>query len=521
MSQSPSYDLKRLETSKYFYNTLGIGNIIYFGTNQGVFKLLDGKIKLHNKEIVGPIAVENGNIEAGTVRVSNQFSNILPREYKEAPKNVYINQDILYLTVKGKLFVFDRYDYDLNSIGSVRAITENYIGTYGGVIRKGDSSKILNYTNSYIREYDKATFICWDGLYVFCDSIKKNYHSGISSGVNVKGKQLGIAKDIIEIEHPNYLINTDKGFFNINIIEDEATLISNDFSEVNFVNWFEKPKSISNETLFSYKNKIFSINLLTFDISTLFEFQNEITSVYANGLEEIYILLDSSLIRFNKYNGEQSVIMENLRLVNDVGVFENFVFVTTDLGLHLYDRYTKVIQKNVLNDELNKKAFFIGKDTLFLGGVNGLYKFDYSGISNLFLTKVNQSKPVENSFIQDIIKLKWQILSCVLLLLVISNLMIYKKYKNEQKLKYVVSVDLKSDIEKYINENISSVNIETIKSTFNLSNNQLYSYMGNVNPGEVIRRKRVSLVKKLRKANTSEQEISTLTGFSISYLKKI
>jgi predicted transcriptional regulator len=44
--------------------------------------------------------------------------------------------------------------------------------------------------------------------------------------------------------------------------------------------------------------------------------------------------------------------------------------------------------------------------------------------------------------------------------------------------------------------------------------------MGSVNPGEVIRAKRVSLVKKLRKRNTSEEEIAKATGFSIIYLKK-
>ena len=45
--------------------------------------------------------------------------------------------------------------------------------------------------------------------------------------------------------------------------------------------------------------------------------------------------------------------------------------------------------------------------------------------------------------------------------------------------------------------------------------------MGSVNPGEVILAKRVSLVKKLRKRNTSEEEIAKATGFSISYLKKV
>jgi len=45
--------------------------------------------------------------------------------------------------------------------------------------------------------------------------------------------------------------------------------------------------------------------------------------------------------------------------------------------------------------------------------------------------------------------------------------------------------------------------------------------MDRTNPGEVIRRKRISLTRKLRKQGVSELEISNQTGFSVSYLKKI
>ena len=45
--------------------------------------------------------------------------------------------------------------------------------------------------------------------------------------------------------------------------------------------------------------------------------------------------------------------------------------------------------------------------------------------------------------------------------------------------------------------------------------------MDRINPGEVIRRKRITLTKKLRKQGVSELEISKQTGFSLSYLKKV
>jgi hypothetical protein len=321
--------------------------------------------------------------------------------------------------------------------------------------------------------------------------------------------------------HPNYLLNTEKGIFKINIDEDSFSLITTDFSEINFANWYQKPTKYSNEKWFSHQNKIYSLNLVNFDITFLYEFQEEIKSVCIRGAEEIYVLLESSLRSLNQYTGEQTVIMDNLSLVNDVGIFENMLFVTSDLGVHLYDINSQIVLKDFINDEFNKKAFFISKDSLFLGGVNGIYNFDHSSISTLVLKKLNQSRSTDKSFLSLARKNELQLFLGVFILLVVSNIILYKKYKQAQKLKNVVSVDLKSEIEMYIDENINSVNIEALKLAFGLSNNQLYSYLGNVKPGIIIRKKRLSLLKKLRRANASEEEISKQTGFSISYLKKI
>lgn len=521
LSQNINFDLKSVHTSRYFYNSVNFENEIYFGTNEGIFKLIDGKFNFHTKSIVGPIAIRNGKLVEGTVTVSRQFKDLLPVKYRNIPNNVLVSKDNLYIISNGKLFVYEKNSFNIKILGSVRAISENYIGTYDGVRRKGDSEEILPYTNSYIREFDNATFICWDGLYVINDSINKNYFSETYGEVLIKDNLLGRAKDIIELKHPHYIFTSDKGIYNVNIIEESVSLISNEFSDANFF-WNGIPVDYRDgKSWFFNKNKIFNIDLNTFDISPLFEFQEEIKSVYVRGNQEIYVLLESKLLLLDQTSDSQEVVMENLRLLNDVGVFENFVFITSDLGVHLYDRDSKTFQKNIINDEFNKKAFFIGKDSLLLGGVNGLYSFDYISISNLFLKKRYQSVSADNSFLLITKKYKWQILAGLVLLLMITNLIFYFKYKTAQKLKYVVSEELKSKIEAFIDENISSVNIEALKSEFNLSNNQLYSYMGNVNPGEIIRKKRLALVKKLRRANESEEVISKKTGFSVSYLKKI
>ena len=521
LSQNINFDLKSVHTSRYFYNSVNFENEIYFGTNEGIFKLIDGKFNFHTKSIVGPIAIRNGKLVEGTVTTSRQFKDLLPVKYRNIPNNVLVSKDNLYIISNGKLFVYEESSFNIKTLGSVRAISENYIGTYNGVRRKGDSEEILPYTNSYIREFDNATFICWDGLYVINDSINKNYFSETYGEVLIKDNLLGRAKDIIEIKHPHYIYTSDKGIYNVNIIEESVSLISNEFSDANFF-WNGIPVEYRDgKSWFFNKNKIFNIDLNTFDISPLFEFQEEIKSVYVRGNQEIYVLLESKLLLLDQTSDSQEVVMENLRLLNDVGVFENFVFITSDLGLHLYDRDSKTFQQNIINDEFNKKAFFIGKDSLLLGGVNGLYSFDYISISNLFLKKRYQSVSADNSFLLITKKYKWQILAGLVLLLMITNLIFYFKYKTAQKLKYVVSEELKSEIEAFIDENISSVNIEALKSEFNLSNNQLYSYMGNVNPGEIIRKKRLALVKKLRRANESEEVISKKTGFSVSYLNKI
>ena len=253
----------------------------------------------------------------------------------------------------------------------------------------------------------------------------------------------------------------------------------------------------------------------------MYNFKKNINGVLSFGTNEFYILFDDSLVRFNASSKTIEILIDGLRLVNDVGLFQIFVFVTTDLGLSIYDKNSQVGVKYIFNDEFNKKAYYVKKDSLLLGGTNGLYSISYPALTNLFLNKIKINNPKPLSVTDQLIKYKWHLIGLFSLLLFISNVILYKKFREAKKMSFVDVSSLKNEIESYIDQNLSTVNIEILKSEFSLTNKQLYDYMGNENPGEIIRKKRVSLVKKLRKNRKSEDEISKLTGFSISYLKKI
>jgi len=66
------------------------------------------------------------------------------------------------------------------------------------------------------------------------------------------------------------------------------------------------------------------------------------------------------------------------------------------------------------------------------------------------------------------------------------------------------------------------VSIESICLEFNVNQNEIYKILRNEKkPGELIRGERIKVVREMRKKKKSEEEISSATGFSISYLKKI
>jgi hypothetical protein len=85
----------------------------------------------------------------------------------------------------------------------------------------------------------------------------------------------------------------------------------------------------------------------------------------------------------------------------------------------------------------------------------------------------------------------------------------------------VDTITTRENVIRYIHQNISKVTIQSICDNFNISPIQLYEILEEDKPGEVIRKHRISLVRKFRKEKKDENFIAEHTGFSVSYLKKI
>ena len=522
--QNLDYEMVFFDSSNFYYNSIIVRNEVFIGSNNGVFELKGSELDLHDPNLKGPIKNQSNKIVSGQVFVSNLFRELLPASMQNDLVNSALYGDDLVLISNGKLFVFRKTFYSKESVGSVRSIGENFIGTYSGVFRKDDNSKIIGYTNGYIREFDNATFICWDGLLYMKDSAIKNFNNPLVRGVSIRNKSYGLANDIIEFNHPNYLLSTDEGLFSLNVEDEDVQMISDTFDDVNFANY---PKFIDNKflpfVLFSFKESVYSMDKSSMKVSVLHTFNDVIESFLYGSAEVMFILFGDRLIEFNPSTGRKKVVMDELVNVNDVGIFKNFVFVTTDSGLHIYDNSSGLFARNIIRSEFNKKAFFVGDDQLFLGSVSGIFSLKIADLTNAFLLTVGQADKAKNIFFVPVDKLKWPVLILMMATLVLTNIFFYRKYRSVslKSSEQLLVNETKYEIEQFIDENLSSVNLEILKSQFDLSNYALYNIMDKRNPGEVIRRKRLSLVKTLRKQNVAESEISKQTGFSISYLKKI
>ena len=88
--------------------------------------IVDNKMK-------GPIEQLKGRIEKGNIYYDNFYNYLLPSSYKGLETTHLFFDNTLYIICKGDLFVFESGSYNLKSFPSIRSISKNYIGTYGGI----------------------------------------------------------------------------------------------------------------------------------------------------------------------------------------------------------------------------------------------------------------------------------------------------------------------------------------------------------------------------------------------------
>jgi outer membrane protein assembly factor BamB len=518
------FELKETHQTSYFYNTIVVDNKLFFGTSNGV-QYYDNKtktLKLINSNIVGAIDHYNGEFINIPTPIDNLYSHLLPTNYSKSKSNSLVYRSDIYVICRGVLFVFNLKSYNFKPFPSVRAISKNYIGAYGGIYSLVNNEKLEfpTYTNSFIREFDGVTFINWDGLSIIDKNRQRNFYASSGDGIEIKGSVIGMANDIEKIGNNSFLLFTSEGIylFNDKTLNIKQVLSASKYGTLNFIR-SEKDINGASRVFLHNDKTIFQYLTKTNEIINITSINEQIVDVFSDAASAYYIITGKDVRKIHLTEKKENYILfDNIILPNNIGIFKNFVFVSSDLGLHLFDLKTKTGKELIIKEEFNKNAFFIDNNKLYLGSINGLYELDNSTLTYLF----NEQAIVQIE--ENIIIRKENLLIYGLLIILLGAagfLLFRQKIKkiNEKREKYK-GIN-QAQINEYIVSNISSVSINSICNHFELPVNKLYNLLGKKKPGDLIREERLKIVKQMKIENKSIKEIAQATGFSTSYLKKL
>jgi len=516
ISQSEFYKLKYFNSEFYFYNTVKLDENLLFGTSLGVLRFNDNNtFILQNEDIIGPIGLNHGEIYKAYRSINNSFNYLLPENYKYSLSTILFDGEYLYLINSGDLFIFEKLTLNFKSTGSVRSISENYIGTYEGIINRENDSllKFPTYTSGYIREFKNATFILWDGLSVINQGNQKNYYDYTNESILLGDQLIGVGHDVVEIRHPKYLVSTSRGLFEIDIDLEKSTQILD--AEEGTFSFIRTERNIFGlEIVYFYDSRnIYQYNMVTGEKSTI-AIDIYPLSVFSESSSTYYILTKESLLyKHLKEPKLNQILIDNIN-GHSIGKLGDLIYILSDEGLSLYHLAKSGSQLNVLKNEFNRLAHKVIDDKLYLGGVSGIYVMDYLTLEQLY------DNNRENNLKKDSSNLWWYLSLLVVFIFGLWTIW-WQRRMIESKLPNVEIKSFYDTVVNIINEDIANTDINTICKRLNISTAALYEQLGEVKPGKLIRRERIKIVRSMRKTNASDHEIAKATGFSISYLKKI
>lgn len=517
-----NYQLRKVFSDSYFYNVVKDENQIYVSSQTGIYSVntvLD--IELYAPNIIGWIN-SDFEIDDTLKYVKNEeFIEVLPFEFR----NSYLSSERLgnYLCIvsRGTLFIYEEVFYTHNFGPSVRSISENYLGTYEGIFYGGIKLDYPKFTDGWIREFNDVTFICYGGIFLkFKDQSSYDLISPLSGQFSVKGLDYGFVNDVTEINHPEYLIFSSKGLLIFNVDSFEVNYLERySLDAVNSDKRYYKYALTENyrdeiENIYVWNSnyyKKFSTSARGFD--TIVSFSKEVKALSNLGPGQLYTLDFNNELNFIdvKDSTLNFSLSKHDNRPHTTVLLRDYILVLGDLGLDAINRITKSHTKSIISDELNRDAWFTTDDEVVLGGVFGTYSFSRDNLDRFIEMKFS-SNDSQGTLGPSLLYYLY-----IIIPLLIVVLLLIKLLKNQRQKKGMLS----KDIEAYIENNLSTVTVSSILENFLISNSELYKIMGNKKPGALIRELRMKKVLELRSNAVDIKEISRVTGFSMSYLKKL
>ena len=511
-SLTNEFTIKKIYDDKIFYNFVTYENELYVSSNKGIYKFNsnDDDLVLFDKTIFGPINTifqKNNNFK---IKFVNNSPKLYPELYSKEITDFAYQDNNLFVIARGKLLIYNNLTYSFESVGSVRSINDNSIGSYGGVYINGNKLEKITYTDGQIKEFDSITFVCYNGLLSFKDNIETKLYNNDNS-IRTKG-EYGAISNIFEIGNSNYLLISDKGLYNYDYNSNNFKLIYTALTKIIPVrNKIESRIKDRGEFHFIDDKKYLSINVnsniieiidddLGFDIIDILESDIDGNDFYAISNDNLFLSLKRTTQGLSLL--KEIPIISTAHTISD---YDNLIFLTGNNGLSIFEKSKEKIINSYIVDEFNRAAVFKGNNQISFGSIHGVYNID------------NVIDFERNLLFKDYkIDSQKTYLYYVALIFIIILLLVLKKLNK----KNISDEQLISNIKSFINKNLSIATLKMLESEFNLDYNDINSINKNFKPAKYIKKQRLELTKKMLLNSNSISAISKRTGYSETYLLK-
>ena len=505
--QDYDYELVSVDSEKIYYTIIKFEGSLFFGTNQGVYKLEKGiQLVEHNPSVKGSITT---NLKQETLRIS----------FTRAPKNIPIGefgssitaiqsfQNYVYVISRGKLLIFKNKLYSFSPYESVRSITTSYIGSYNGIFQRGEVLTYPPYTNGQIKEYDDITFICYDGIVAI-----RGDRQDILYDAPAGNRTYGAIENIFKLQNGNYVVVSDLGLYLYNLEENLFQMIYDGRDgpiiplRVSFRDGFEFKPGF----WFGQNNTLYKINLSTYQVSTIQTFDAKIVDLVSER-DIFYVLTSDQQITSLYSDNHRTFVVNKIPLTATYHTLEhkrNYLFISGDNGLSIYDLSKNQLYNNVVTDEFNRGAVFKTDDAISFGSIHGVYRFENIDlvVDSISTDYVINELDYRNDNVLMLIVI---LLGFAVLIYVFKNRR--RSYNNQEM---VIA------IQNYVDKNLNKVDVISISEKFNIDNNLLYHLDPDFKPGDYIKQKRKEKALELFAKGLPVEKIAKVTGYSVSYLKR-
>ena len=262
--------------------------------------------------------------------------------------------------------------------------------------------------------------------------------------------------------------------------------------------------------LFGQNNTLYRINLSTYQVSTIQTFDAKIVDLVSER-DIFYVLTSDQQITSLYSDNHRTFVVNKIPLAATFHTLEqkrNYLFISGDSGLSIYDLSENQLYNDVVTDEFNRGAVFKTDNAISVGSIHGVYRFENI---DLLVDSISTDFVVnEFDYRSDTVL----ILIIILLGFVVLIYVFKSRRRNYNNREMVIA------IQNYIDKNHNTDDVVSISDKFNIDSNLLYHLDPDFKPGEYIKQKRKEKAVELIAKGLPIEKIAKVTGYSVSYLKR-